>query len=212
MRHHAYNLLLCGLLISKPGSTTDQLCPNDMVLVGRNLCIDRFEYPNKIGQKPLIAVSGIPEDGKPGYDAEGLCASVGKRVATIKEWINACEGPEHFKYSYGNTYNPEACNTEKLWRSVDMKKVARRDPNHLNWLDQSEPNGIKDSCVSPVGAYNMIGNVEEWVKCDSGEYGWCLVGGFWASGKHATCRYSITKHAPNWHYYNGFRCVKDIKN
>ena len=205
-------LIIPGILLfTSVSSSHDQLCPSDMVFNGKNACVDVYEWPNKAGIKPLLAVSGTAETSDKSFVAEDLCASVGKRVCTRQEWISACEGPEHLKYSYGNEYNPEACNTEKLWKPVNPIKVAKRDPKHLKWLDQSEASGNKNACISPVGAYDMIGNAEEWVKCDSGKFGWCLVGGYWATGKKATCRYSITKHAPNWHYYNSVRCCSDIR-
>lgn len=208
---HLTLLLLCGILYSKNGSTTDQPCPNDMVSTGVGSCLDRFEWPNKRGVKPLIAVSGIAETNDKTFVAEDLCASVGKRICTRKEWRSACKGPENYKYSYGDKYNSEACNTDKLWKPVNTTKIANRNKAHISYLDQSEPSGNRESCVSQVGAYDMVGNAEEWVKCDNGKFGWCLVGGYWADSR-SSCDYSITKHAPNWHYYQGFRCCKNELN
>lgn len=113
-------------------------------------------------------------------------------------------------YPYGDVYDAEACNTGARWKEVNAEKVAKRDKRELSKLDQSSPAGSFERCVSPAGAYDMVGNAEEWVHCDSGEYGWCLVGGFWAT-KAATCFYAITTHAPLWHYYEtGFRCCYDM--
>lgn len=200
------------LLYSSICSSIDQPCPNDMVLVNKNLCIDKFESSNKIGVKPFVYASGIKEDNTKFMDAETICKNAGKRVCTRKEWIEACSGPDHLKYPYGNKYDPEACNTEKKWLKVDYDKIAKRDRKHLSNLDQSEPSGQREKCVSPIGAYDMVGNAEEWVKCDTGEYGWCLVGGYWASGQKPSCKYSVIKHAPNWHdYCSAARCCFDIK-
>lgn len=209
-----YLLLAQFLFYSSVCSSQDQLCPSDMVVSGNNkYCIDRYEFPNKRGEKPFTFASGIKEGSEDLMDAEGLCANIGKRVCTRNEWVHACEGPEKQKYSYGNQYDPDACNTEKHWKPVDYNKVAKKDKKHLADLNQSEPSGNRDKCVSPIGAYDMVGNAEEWTKCDSGEYGWCLVGGYWATGQKPSCRYSIIKHAPNWRdYASSLRCCLDIKN
>src|ERR1700748_2242389 len=189
-------LLLAGILFySSIGSTQDQLCPNDMVAAeNKKFCIDRYEFPNKKGEKPFTFASGIKEGTEDLLDAEGLCAKEGKRVCTRNEWVHACEGSEKIKYSYGNSYNPETCNTEKHWKAVNYNKVAKKDKKHLEALNQAEPSGNRNKCASPIGAYDMVGNAEEWVKCDSGKFGWCLVGGYWATGQKPSCRYSIIKH------------------
>jgi len=180
-----------------------------MVPARGNVCIDAYEWPNTQGVRPLLAVSGEPEEVGSPLDAEMLCLSVGKRVCTRAEWVAACRGPGGSKFPYGDSYDASACNTGARWKEVDAGKVAKRDKRELAKLDQSVPAGSFDRCVSPAGAYDMVGNAEEWVRCDSGDYGWCLVGGYWAS-KNATCSYSIIAHAPLWHYYEtGFRCCLD---
>ena len=206
------NLILAYILLYPSiSSSTDKPCPDDMVY-SSGICIDQFEFPNKRGEKPLLALSGVKEnDAEAYFAAENLCKSVGKRVCTRNEWRVACKGADHLKYSYGNKYNPTACNTDKIWLPADNKKIAKRDKDHLNYLNQSEPSGAKENCVNSVGVYDMVGNAEEWVKCDSGKYGWCLVGGYWAESR-SSCDYNIIVHAPNFHYYGqSTRCCLDIE-
>lgn len=181
-----------------------------MVHARKNVCIDAYEWPNMPGERPLLSASGEPEAiGNP-IDAEMLCLSVGKRPCTRTEWMSACRGPGGSMYPYGNIYDPNACNTGARWKEVNAEKVAKRNKRELTKLDQSSPAGSFDRCVSPAGAYDMVGNAEEWVHCDSGEYGWCLVGGFWAT-KNATCSYVVITHSPKWHYYQtSFRCCRDL--
>jgi len=207
-----YFIIFIILFYSSIASSTDKLCPDDMVFTGTS-CIDRFEWPNKRGEKPLLSVSGIKENLTPDINAEELCNSVGKRICVKEEWFEACKGLNNSIYPYGNKPEETSCNTNKYWKAVDERKVALRDPKTLIFLDQSEPAGSREKCVSASGAYDMVGNAEEWVKCQKGKFGWCLVGGYWASGKAASCKYTITKHAPNWHYNNqSFRCCLDIKH
>lgn len=203
-------LLICaGLSLA---STQRAPCPDDMVVARPGVCIDRYEYPNVPGQKPRLAMSGMSEEIGPVYDAETLCGVQGKRTCTRKEWMAACRGPEGSNLPYGGKKpQPGKCNTDKQWRDVNASKVARRDAKELARLDQSAPAGSFADCESPSGAYDMVGNAEEWVRCDAGVEGWCLVGGYWADAR-SSCSYVITKHAPGWHYYEiGTRCCKDME-
>lgn len=226
MRSHRTNILLAFTAIVIPiltitFDTESQIpCPTGMVHVSSNTCIDRFPWPNIEGQKPLLGLSATPENedmakGRT-MDAESLCASVGKRVCTANEWIKACRGPGDSKYPWGDELpayipgtNTGICNYDKWFRPYDEPKIFRRDPEHMAYLDQSEPAGIRPECVSPMGAHDMLGNTEQWVRCD-GRYGWCLMGRYWADPK--PCEYKITAHSPKWHFYDtGTRCCKDMK-
>jgi hypothetical protein len=189
-------------------------CPTDMVSATKGTCIDKYEwrglgvdYPSK----PLLALSGLPEPYGSPYtdDLEGICRSQGKRACTLREWVAACRGPGGTKYPYGATYDATACNTATGWRAYDEQKVFRRDARELERLDQSVIAGSMPRCVSAAGAFDMIGNAEEWVRCDQGKYGWCLVGGFWAHPQ--TCNDAIVVHSPYWHFYEtSGRCCRDL--
>lgn len=186
-----------------------QVCPSEMVPATPSVCIDRYEWPGSLGQRPALAVSGLPEADGSAIDAEGACLVRGMRICQLDEWVAACRGPGGSRYPYGDRYDAEACNTSKRWRVFDTQKVHKRDLLELQRLDQSVASGSFPRCVSAAGAYDMIGNAEEWVKCDEGKFGWCLVGGFWA--RPQTCTEAIVIHSPHWHLYEtGFRCCKDM--
>lgn len=194
-----------------------QECPADMVLARPGVCVDRYEYssmPTDIGLgKPFLAASGIPEPGFIDgviWDATTSCRLSGKRTCNLREWVAACKGVGGTKYPYGDRYDASACNTNKQWRYFDFKRVSSRNYDELERLDQSAPVGSFPRCVSAAGAYDMVGNAEEWVRCDSGKFGWCLVGGYWAHPQ--TCTEAIVVHAPNWHLYEtSFRCCMDVE-
>jgi hypothetical protein len=76
-----------------------------------SFCIDRFEYPNKKGEYPVILVN-FPE-------SEALCKSAGKRLCSEDEWTFACEGEEATPYPYGYDRDKDACVTDKPWRPYD---------------------------------------------------------------------------------------------
>jgi sulfatase modifying factor 1 len=196
-------------------------CPRDMAVVGES-CVDRYEWPNRRGAKPLLGASGLaePEDIEAGkvMDATRLCASVGKRVCRREEWVAACRGPTRSRYPFGDRvprYDPNKrdglCNYDRWFRTPNEHRVAIRDPAEMIWLDQSEPAGSRETCRSDYGVYDLMGNAEEWVRCGAGDYGWCLMGRYWSAPR--SCGYTVTRHSPKWHYYqSGFRCCKDREN
>lgn len=206
-------------LASAPAAPALPVCPPHMVLATQSVCIDQYEWPGIPGRRPQLGLSGIaePQDLSAGrvLDAERLCASVGKRVCTADEWTSACLGPERAAYPWGPRlprFTPGdgsgICNYDRRFRAPDEQLVHRRDREHLAWLDQSEPVGTRRACRSEVGAYDMIGNAEEWVRCSWGVEGWCLAGRFWAEPR--ACTAMVPSHSPRWHYYNtSFRCCQD---
>lgn len=177
----------------------EETCPSDMVPTTIGTCIDRYEWPNRKGSHPLLGATGLRTEydrGRgPVFDATSLCERVGKRVCSREEWLGACRGSR-----------PRSCNTDKRYIGPDEKKVHERDPEEMQRLDQSEPAGAREGCVSKVGAFDMVGNAEEWVTCPGiGDYGWCLMGRYWADRR--SCTFTITRHSPRWHFYTtGFRC------
>ncbi len=79
------------------------------------------------------------------HQAQELCARAGKHLLTNAEWYRASLGSP-------DTSNDESCN-------INSKEAAR--------------SGSYPTCQSGVGAYDMIGNVWEWVDAQvaDGVYG-----------------------------------------
>ncbi len=223
MRHRLEILLACSaVVLTEHAGETQVMCPEDMAHVNPSVCIDVFPWPNIEGVKPLLGLSAVPEDEdvKKGIvmDAESLCASVGKRTCTASEWVQACRGPDRARYPWGDElpkYVPGEgtgiCNYDKWFRPYLEDKVYRRDPQHMGYLDQSEPAGSRPECVSAVGAYDMVGNAEQWVRCPKkGHFGWCLAGRFWS--EPVECDQVITSHSPKWHWYTtSTKCCLDVE-
>lgn len=78
------------------------------------------------------------------------CAKAGKRLPTSEEWFLASQGSPDKK----NGWDENDCHVNN------------------NWASQPGLAGTSEKCVSAYGAYDMIGNVWEWVKgeADSGYY------------------------------------------
>ena len=83
-------------------------------------------------------------------------------------------------------------------------------------VDQREPAGAREQCVSHYGIYDLTGNVDEWVKLDAldknqSEFVSQLKGGYYAYGAHPFCRAHTDQHPPDFEFYQiGTRCCADI--
>jgi hypothetical protein len=174
-----------------------------------HFCIDRYEYPNRRGEKPTVAVTY--------NEATELCAAQGKRLCTAAEWTQACEGPKHLPYPYGFVRDSKRCNHDKPYIIPNNNAYATPTTRkaELARVDQSEPSGSRTACVSSYGVFDMTGNVDEWVYNESGSingptYDSGLKGGYWGPVRNR-CRPTTTDHN-RWHsgYQIGLRCCRAI--
>ena len=74
-------------------------------------------------------------------------------------------------YPYGYVRNKDACNIDKPYIFPDEVKWSHPSerPAEIARLDQRDPSGTRESCVSPYGVYDMTGNVDEWVYNEHGK-------------------------------------------
>jgi len=84
------------------------------------------------------------------HQARRACQAHGKRLCTKAEWSVACGGTELLEFTYGSSYEPEACNTFSAGNEGSVQA------------------GSMEDCLSPFGTYDMSGNLWEWVAevCD----------------------------------------------
>lgn len=140
-------------------------CPEDMVFVGNDkggFCVDKYE--NSTGAKCPLSNPANQEESRTNLDspdcrpeakaasipwvnitqrqAMAACAKAGKRLPTNQEWHQASLG----------TSDPK-----DGWAADDCQVDS-------NWDIQPGPAGSGKNCVSGAGAYDMIGNVWEWVN------------------------------------------------
>jgi formylglycine-generating enzyme required for sulfatase activity len=136
-------------------------CPAGMVFVGSSgggFCIDKYEaspgedclddFPENMRETMInMEKSGCRSVSRAGQkpwtfvsrdQAAEICRMGGKRLPTAAEWQSAALG----------TLDAPAGNCQLS----------------NNWDEQPGPGGQGDDCVSGVGAYDMIGNVWEWVS------------------------------------------------
>lgn len=227
MKHFLLTVSLCALpSVAAAQTTMVSVCPSGMVKVPtRNVCIDKYEWPNKKGAKPIVGMSGLPiwrDEASAQFHAKYLCESVGKRMCSVNDWIKACEGPGESKYPFGDELpdprytTPEnaPCNYAQWYRGRNERKIASRDPREFARLWQGDRSGAR-GCVSASGAEDMMGNVEEWVTCWKRDArgrmtkrSMCLMGRFWSEPYR--CDQVIKGHDPKYFdYETGTRCCKE---
>lgn len=185
-----------------------------MVTAGPVSCIDRYEWPNRKGAMPKLAASAVTAfRGGDVHSAEALCGGVGKRLCDRAEWRTACLGADGARYPWGDERPVSrdkggVCHTGARWLQADWDAISQRRQLELARLNQSEPAGARAMCASASGAYDMVGNAEEWVRCN-GPTGFCLMGGYWAEPRACTSK-GVLIHDGRWHgYQTGFRCCSD---
>ncbi|MEW6722728.1 MAG: SUMF1/EgtB/PvdO family nonheme iron enzyme [Candidatus Micrarchaeota archaeon] len=240
-------------------------CPVWSVRVGdspRDFCIDRFEahlvemrggkeliHPHfQIpGRDDFIARSAPmvrPQRSVNRLEARSFCTNAGKRLCTMHEWKLACMGPETFPYPYGNKETSGKCNTHKahalsVFAGTNNKEWSKGDMNDpiLTMVPGTlEDSGVYRGCVSAFGAYDMVGNIHEWVSDDVDETmissmpyigkdkpaaggpfaavgNGIFMGGYFSSANEngKGCNYATIAHAPGHRDYSvGFRCCSEV--
>jgi|GEM_PF-255593 len=174
----------------------------------KRFCIDRYEYPNRAGERPEVMNRF--------HQAEVKCAALGKRLCTETEWTMACEGPKYKPFPYGYVRDTNVCHGDVMWDSPNMQRVAVRDPTELARLWQGVRSGSQPKCVSDYGVYDMPGNADEVVASETyssdfrGKFDSVHTGGPWYKGVRNQCRPKIYTHDEGFYYYFlSFRCCAE---
>lgn len=234
-------------------------CPVEMAAVGE-VCIDRYEArllrrkndgslaPHPPFERPTngtFVASSDPGVRPQAYisrvEAESACSNAGKRLCSVTEWYRACRGPSDTTYPYGATFVAGRCNVGKPHL---LSIVHGNNPRawlydeHFNdpELDQRPgflaATGEFSECASTYGAYDLVGNLHEWVSDpvdasiltklpltdglrrrlgrNSGKG--IFMGGFFSTtNQHGRgCEFITMAHEPKYHDYStGFRCCKN---
>jgi hypothetical protein len=161
-----------------------------------DFCIDRYEYPNQIGQLPRVLTSW--------REAKRLCAAEGKRLCSVEEFNFACEGPDMNPYATGYERDAVSCNIDQPYYQPDHARQmlpyqrCLQDEwcrGELQRLDQRHAIGRQIECVTWAGVVDMNGNVNEWVEiagaAPPNRSG--LKGGWWGPVRNR-CRPTVTFH------------------
>jgi sulfatase modifying factor 1 len=211
-------------------------CPEEMTLVGGRVCVDRWEaalevaamdggvapwspYENP-GTRVVRAVARagvVPQGYITGEQSQRACMAAGKRLCALSEWLSACRGPMNLVYPYGNTYERRRCNEARTPHPVVQffgtssgvfTFTNMNNPGINMQPDSLARTGAFTGCVSPSGAWDMVGNLHEWIADPAGTF----KGGFYVDAEinGRGCLYTTTAHAFSYRDYStGFRCCAD---
>ena len=148
--------------------------------------------------------------------AAEACARSGKRLCTREEWVFACRGERQTQYPYGDGYRAGVCNVFRGEHPAqilhDNASAGHSDPR-LGLVEARDgpllrPTGATRKCASRWGndaAYDMVGNVDEWIDDPEGTF----VGGFFSRGTKEGCSAIVSTHPYTyWDYSTGVRCCR----
>jgi len=210
-------------------------CPDEMVLVADNYCVDRWEGSlvelTRTGEHPYPATHRVEEhlvraQSRPGVkpqsyisgpEAQRACEMAGKRLCTAWEWWRACAGSKKTIYPYGTMHVERRCNEERPMHPVVELYGEDAGPN-IWWVEpmnnpaiNEQPStlsmtGARNKCKSEDGLFDMVGNVHEWTSDPAGTFH----GGAYSGEIALGCQYITTAHGFSYHDYStGFRCCSD---
>jgi len=175
-----------------------------------------WELEESFEPKALALPSATPNGYVSGLLARAACEQAGKRLCSAEEWVTACRGEQNRRFPYGEDYEAGACN---VYRDTHPARVLWGDAskNHLDprlnlVADASGPllrhTGETARCQSrwgPDAAFDMVGNLDEWVDEPSGAF----LGGFYARATTNGCEARVTEHPVEYFDYStGVRCCR----
>ncbi len=144
------------------------------------------------------------------------CQNAGKRLCTENEWVLACRGESARKFPYGTQYEEGACN---VFREAHPGQILHGDMSighldpRLNLVEGAagpllRKTGATTACRSAWGsdgAYDMVGNLDEWVTADRGAF----LGGFYSRSTREGCDAKVSSHPRAYFDYSlGTRCCR----
>jgi sulfatase modifying factor 1 len=226
-------------------STRAGACFEGQIQVER-FCIDKYEahvveldargeehphspyqvIPDGMRIRAKVALGVVPQAYISQVQAAAACANAGKRLCKSEEFVRACQGKnKNDFYPYGGQERKAGyCNEGKgsfvaAAFGADFEKLTYanfNDPRLNQMAHGLAKTGAYARCVSPDGAYDMVGNLHEWVDEPPDGNGHGRFRGGWygdAEQNLPGCYYVTSAHEPTYHDYStGLRCCADARS
>ena len=155
-------------------------CPDDMVAIGTDYCIDRYEASRvnatstDVGDDASRATSRaevLPWLVDSNAEAQAACEAAGKDLCTAAQWELACSGEANRVYAYGNDYDPLICNGIDTFCYCESGGCTGQSPcpyagcyHDCGAAFTVLPTGQRADCHNGRGVFDLNGNVWEHVK------------------------------------------------
>ncbi len=152
-------------------------------------------------------------------EADSACKASRKRLCKEDEWVHACEGRNPTTFPYGEDHRDGYCNDSGK-APVDLLHHDMGEAAYASFAAMNDPqlnqvpgtlarSGSHPHCRSGFGAFDMVGNLHEWVEDPGGTFR----GGYYRD-THLNgdgCKYKTVAHDASYHDYStGFRCCADL--
>lgn len=197
----------CFLMGNKLGRRDEM--PVHEVCFDRPFWIDRYEVSNAdYGAQGVFPGDDRPRENLTWFEARDHCLRRGARLPTEAEWEYAARGPDSLYYPWGDQF------------------IADYLVFDGNFNNETSSIGSRPEGVSWVGAYDMSGNVWEWVNSIYSPYPYDSddgrenpddrssrrvyrggLGSYIDYGTSATARFRVFPDTRGW--FIGFRCAQD---
>ena len=184
--------------------------PETEICFERPYWIDRYEVTNaQYGSEGHFPGENFPRENLLWSEARDFCAARGARLPTEAEWEYAARGPDSLIYPWGDEL-------------IEDNLVFDRNTGANTAEVGSKPGG-----VSWVGAFDLSGNVFEWVSSAYARYPYDATDGredlndttvdrvyrggnqsYIDYGPGAATRFRRSPEERDW--FLGFRCARDV--
>lgn len=197
----------CFLMGNEKGRRDEQ--PVKEQCFDKPFWIDRYEVTNvQYGSQGAFPGDNRPRENLTWFEARDFCTSRRARLPTEAEWEYAARGPDDLYYPWGDQ-----------WGEDNLVYDG-------NFEGQTADVGSRSAGVSWVGAFDMAGNVWEWVSSQYRPYPYKSadgredlndlsslrvyrggLGSYIDYGTSASTRFRADPGERSW--FIGFRCARD---
>ena len=168
------------------------------------LAIDGVIFADRQSEKPDFPVVGVSF-----ASAKAYCEWIGGRLPNWAEWVIAANGEEDRLFAHGNEITPADANY------FDSGDPFEPGPSPVGYYNGDQEAFATNDSFAKYGAYDMTGNVWEWVDDQRESFGLveaAIMGGSFDDDQFGT---SLFSQSFNWEDVEarraniGFRCARD---